>query len=87
MFTRGYSEVRQKRGKGKYVATCFSCIHFYQEVGDEEELCQHPSVLPYDMQTTDDNRVFCHYWKGTDDEVERKKEGKKTIFKSRKKDS
>lgn len=64
-FSRGYSPVREKLSKGsKYVISCYNCDFYYQDYGDEEEVCQNPDVLKYDMVVTPTN-IYCNRWKMT----------------------
>lgn len=59
----GYDIIRLKaRQCNPYLMSCFNCNYFYQAVGDEEELCQNPDVLEYDMINTS-NTIYCLQWK------------------------
>ena len=65
LFERGYHEVRDKIGKGgKYTMSCFNCEHFFRDIGDDEEVCQNPRVLKYDMVVTQNN-IYCNLWELT----------------------
>ena len=62
LYTRGYDELSEKISKGaKFLSDCRNCEYFYLDTTEGEELCQHPSVLQYDI-VVDDNRIFCAYW-------------------------
>lgn len=62
-FNRGYKEVRDRVSKGsKYTMSCYNCEYFYQDFGDDEEVCQNPGVLKYDMVITPTN-IYCNKWK------------------------
>lgn len=62
-FTRGYDNVKEKVKKSyRYTRSCDNCSFFYKTHGDEEELCQNPDVLPYDI-CIEENRTFCSFWK------------------------
>lgn len=61
-FSRGYDKVRDKVSKGgKYIMCCQNCNFFRKETGDEEEVCQNPDVLQYDIIITE-NSVYCLKW-------------------------
>lgn len=62
-FTRGYKAVHEKVSKGsKYTMSCYNCDYYYQDDGDEEEVCQNPNVLKYDMVVTQTS-IYCNRWK------------------------
>lgn len=62
-FTRGYDEVKAKTVKSfRYTRSCENCSFFYKTDQDEEELCQNPNVLPYDI-CIEDNRTYCSFWR------------------------
>ena len=42
---RGFKDFKNKAKGNSYVMSCLNCEHFYQAVGDEEELGQNPNVL------------------------------------------
>ena len=78
LFTRGYGEVRQKVEKGsRFTMSCYNCEHFYQAVGDKEEVCQNPDVLKYDMVITETS-IYCNRW-----ELTKRKQSVKSMFKKR----
>lgn len=78
LFTRGYGEVRQKVEKGsRFTMSCYNCDHFYQAVGDKEEVCQNPDVLKYDMVITETS-IYCNRW-----ELTKRKQSVKSMFKKR----
>ena len=59
--TRGYEELSERIQKGaKFLSDCRNCDFYYLD-SDNEEVCNHPSVLPYDV-VVDDTRIFCAYW-------------------------
>jgi hypothetical protein len=61
-FERGYGAVEGKLKKSaKYISSCDNCDFFYQAVGDDEEMCQNPAVLKYDLIITEE-RVYCTHW-------------------------
>lgn len=60
-FERGYSKFRDK-SHSRYVMSCYNCDYFYQAVGDSEDLCQNPEVLPYDIINTETS-IYCLRWK------------------------
>lgn len=75
-FSRGYGEVRQKISKkSKFTMSCYNCEHYYQDVGDKEEVCQNPDVLSYDM-VVNENTVYCSRW-----EMVKRQSSAKSIFK------
>lgn len=62
-FAKGYKEVREKVEKNvRYNRECNNCASFYKDDGDEEELCNDPRVLSYDI-CTEGNRIWCQYWR------------------------
>lgn len=62
-FERGFKPVRDKVSKGsKYTMSCYNCDYFYQTEEDEEEVCQNPNVLKYDMVVTTSS-IYCNRWK------------------------
>ena len=62
VFTRGYKECRERLSSNPYYTrSCFNCAHYYQAVGDKEEVCQNPDVLQYDM-VVDGNNIYCLKW-------------------------
>lgn len=62
IFTRGYSESREKVSKSAmFTRSCFNCEYFYQAVGDKEEVCQNTNVLKFDM-VFDNNTMYCVHW-------------------------
>lgn len=62
VFTRGYRECRERLSSNPYYTrSCFNCAHYYQAVGDKEEMCQNPDVLQYDM-VVDGNNIYCLKW-------------------------
>lgn len=72
ILTRGYKPIRDKIKKNsRYVRSCFNCLHYYQAVGDKEEVCQNPNVVEYDM-VYEKNLVFCLHWKPSFDTSEGK---------------
>ena len=78
LFTRGYSEVRQRVEKGsRFTMSCYNCDYFYQAVGDKEEVCQNPDVLKYDMVITETS-IYCNRWTLT-----KRKQSVKSMFKKR----
>jgi|AntRauTorckE6833_2_1112554.scaffolds.fasta_scaffold00366_23 hypothetical protein len=50
-----------QEGNNQYVRSCENCDFYYQSEEDDEELCQNPQVLEYDM-IFDENRVYCLRW-------------------------
>ena len=63
MFTRGYSESRERLAKNPYYSrSCFNCAYYYQASGDKEEVCQNPDVLEFDM-VVEANNIYCLKWK------------------------
>ena len=76
MFTKGYSDVRQRVEKGsRFTMSCYNCDYYYQASGDNEEVCQNPDVLKYDMVVTDTS-IYCNRWK-----LCRRTQSVKSIFK------
>ena len=76
MFTKGYSDVRQRVEKGsRFTMSCYNCDFYYQASGDKEEVCQNPDVLKYDMVVTDTS-IYCNRWK-----LCRRTQSVKSIFK------
>ena len=62
MFSRGFEPTREKVNKGsRYIRSCFNCEHYYEAVGDKEEVCQNPDVLQYDMIVSD-TVIYCTQW-------------------------
>lgn len=62
-FMRGYAPCRRVVESGsKYTRSCYNCDYYYQEFGDDEEVCQNPQVLSYDMIVTENN-IYCGMWK------------------------
>ena len=60
---RGYDNVKEKVKKSfRYTRSCENCNFFYMSKEDEEELCQNPNVLPYDI-CVDEGRTYCSFWK------------------------
>ena len=65
-FSRGYKEVKEKVNKNaKYNRSCDNCNFYYMSKDDEEELCQNPNVLPYDICVEDNGRTHCSFWQYT----------------------
>lgn len=63
LFTRGYNDVQAKLSRrNRFVMSCYNCEYYYQAEGDEDEMCQNPEVLRYDM-TVSENGVCCAKWK------------------------
>ena len=63
LFSKGYSEVRRRVEKGsRFTMSCYNCDYYYQAVGDQEEVCQNPDVLKYDMVITETS-IYCNRWK------------------------
>lgn len=61
LYTRGYDELSERIQKGaKFLSDCRNCEFYYLD-SDNEEVCNHPSVLPYDI-VVDETRIFCAYW-------------------------
>ena len=61
LYTRGYDELSEKIQKGaKFLSDCRNCDFYYLD-SEGEEVCNHPSVLPYDV-VVDETRIFCAYW-------------------------
>lgn len=78
LFTRGYSPVRNRVGKGsRFTMSCYNCEHYYQASGDNTEVCQNPSVLKYDMVITENN-IYCNKW-----ELSHRDSSVKSLFKNR----
>lgn len=91
LFNRGYSELNDRLEKrSRYTMSCFNCDYFYQTAEDEEEVCQNPTVLKYDMVVSENN-VYCNQWTNCKDKVEKEKRRSKettsvkSIFKKRRK--
>lgn len=83
LISRGYSIAREKAVKSsKFLKSCYSCKYYYQTEEDEEEVCQNPNVLPYDMVMTSSN-IYCSLWKLSSQTTEKQKENFKKC-KSRK---
>ena len=61
-FGRGYGEFREKGKYNKYTMSCENCDSYYQDVGDDEELCQDPNVLEYDI-VHNERSTYCLHWK------------------------
>ena len=62
-FSRGYSDVKDKVVKSfRYTRSCENCKYYFMSEGDEEELCQNPNVLPYDI-CVEENRTYCSFWR------------------------
>lgn len=62
-FTKGYDDIKSKTKRAfRFMRMCDNCKYYYKDEGDEEELCQNPNVLKYDI-VIDDNRTYCSYWK------------------------
>ena len=94
LYTRGYDELSEKIQKGaKFLSDCRNCDFYYLD-SEGEEVCNHPSVLPYDV-VVDETRIFCAYWQIvkyikeeeqretiTDDEQEKRKITRRRIFKT-----
>lgn len=58
---RGYEELSERIQKGaKFLSDCRNCEFYYLD-SENEEVCNHPSVLPYDV-VVDESRIFCAYW-------------------------
>jgi len=63
LFSKGYTEVRRRVEKGsRFTMSCYNCDYYYQAVGDQEEVCQNPDVLKYDMVITETS-IYCNKWK------------------------
>ena len=41
--------------------SCKSCCHYYQDKGEDTELCHNKNVTEYDMIHTPTN-YYCLYW-------------------------
>lgn len=64
-FSRGYKEIKEKVEKtAKYTRSCENCTFYYKTDEDDEELCQNPNVLAYDI-CVEENRTYCSFWKYT----------------------
>lgn len=64
MFKVGYDGVEEKlKKRSHFIMSCDNCKHFYQDIGDAEELCQNNEVLPFDI-VVEEKRVYCHFWEG-----------------------
>lgn len=62
-FTKGFTPVKEKVEKSfRYSRSCDNCEFYLKEKEDEEEVCQNPNVLPYDV-CVEENRTFCSFWK------------------------
>lgn len=62
--SRGYSSIREKVTKSaRYMRACENCKFYFQTTEDEEEVCQNPEVLEFDI-CQDGDRVYCAFWKG-----------------------
>lgn len=62
-FERGYKKVRELIEKRpKVYMSCSNCQYYYQVIGENEETCNNPSVLPYDL-VVEENRIYCIHWK------------------------
>ena len=78
IFTRGYSESRERVSKSAmFTRSCFNCEHYYQAVGDKEEVCQNTNVLRFDM-VFDNNNMYCVHWTQS-----KRTKGEKTLFKKK----
>lgn len=63
LFTRGYSDIRNRLSKNsRFTQSCYNCEYYYQTAMDKEEVCQNPDVLKYDMVITESN-IYCNRWK------------------------
>lgn len=86
LFKRGYRELNERlERRSRYTMSCYNCNYFYKTDEDEEEVCQNPRVLKYDMVVTDNN-IFCNLWERSGKSVEQKPEkppSVKSIFKRR----
>lgn len=80
VFSKGYSELRNRMSKGsKYTMSCYNCQFYYQSEGDDTEMCQNPDVLKYDMVITETN-IYCNRW-----QLVHRTETAKSIFRKGKK--
>lgn len=62
-FSRGYNDVKDKVIKAfRYTRSCENCAFYYMTKDDEEELCQNPNVLPYDI-CVEETRTYCSFWR------------------------
>lgn len=62
-FVRGFAPCRRVVERGsRYTRSCYNCDYYYKEFGDDEEVCQNPQVLSYDMIVTENN-ICCGQWK------------------------
>lgn len=78
IFTRGYSESRERVSKSAmFSRSCFNCDSYYQAVGDKEEVCQNTNVLRFDM-VFDNNNMYCVYWTQS-----KRTKGETTLFKKK----
>lgn len=78
MFSRGYSESREKVSKSAmFTRSCLNCEYYYQAVGDKEEMCQNPNVLRFDMVVADNN-MYCVHWTQS-----KRTKGEKNLFKKK----
>lgn len=90
-FNRGYAELNNRLEKrSRFTMSCYNCDYFYQTKEDDEEVCQNPNVLQYDMVVSENN-VYCNQWtncKDKDDQLKRREVSApsiKSIFKKRSK--
>lgn len=66
-FTRGYKDIKEKVKKSyRYTRSCENCHSYGRTEEDEEEVCQNPNVLPYDI-CVDENRTYCSFWRYIND--------------------
>ena len=79
-FERGYSTLHAKMEKSaKFTMSCTNCDYYYQASGDKEEVCQHISVLEYDM-VVDGGRIYCSMWRQLGHEEREEKRSKSSKF-------
>lgn len=69
-FSRGYKDIKTKVEKSaRYSRSCDNCTFYLKTEEDEEEVCQNPNVLPYDI-CVEESRTFCSFWKYVSKEEE-----------------
>lgn len=88
-FGRGYAELNTRLEKrSRFTMSCYNCDYFYQTAEDEEEVCQNPNVLQYDMVVSENN-IYCNLWTNCKDKQDQKLRREqavptvKSIFKKR----
>lgn len=66
-FSKGFDDLKERTKKtSRFIRCCDNCNFFYMTKDDEEEVCQNPDVLPYDV-CLDEERTFCSYWRAVGD--------------------